>query len=360
MQQTSNITRRGVQRVPNSGEGDAAREPGEPVRVAFLLVPQFPLMGFSSAIEPLRSANLVSGTTLYEWHLTSLDGQPVVASNGISIPVAGSLEMLARPDMLVVCVGLEPLAYATDRRLLHPLRALSRHGCRIGAISGGSFVLAEAGLLVNRRATVHWQYLDLFRLRYPTLEVRQDLYVVDRDVFTCSGGTAAMDLMLYFVGEQCGAEVALAVAEQFIHPQIRPHKERQRMDRHARYQVRNPRLVSVIEMMEGSLAEPMSLQRIADRAGLSTRQMQRLFHEHIGKAPAPFYLQLRLERARTLILETTRAIGEVALECGFTSTSHFCNAYKRVLGRTPSDERRHLRRRATHEAAPAPSPQPTT
>ena len=132
------------------------------------------------------------------------------------------------------------------------------------------------------------------------------------------------------------------------------------MDRHARYQVRNPRLVSVIEMMEGSLADPMSLQRIADRAGLSTRQMQRLFHEHIGKAPAPFYLQLRLERARTLILETTRAIGEVALECGFTSTSHFCNAYKRVLGRTPSDERRRLRRRPTVDATAAPSPQAST
>ena len=358
MQQTPNITRRGVQRFPGSIEGDAARAPGEPVRVAFLLVPQFSLMGFSAAIEPLRSANLVRGTTLYEWQLVSLDGQPVVASNGISVAVSTSLESLNGPDMLVVCVGLEPLAYAADRRLLHPLRALARHGCRIGAISGGSFVLAEAGLLSGRRATVHWQYLDLFRMRYPTLEVSQDLYVVDRDVFTCSGGTAAMDLMLYFVGEQYGADLALAVAEQFIHPQIRPQKDRQRMERHARYQVANPRLVSVIEMMEGSLADPMSLQRIADRAGLSTRQMQRLFHQHIGKAPAPFYLQLRLERARTLILETTRPIGEVALECGFTSTSHFCNAYKRVLGRTPSDERRHLRRRAAVDSAAAQSPPP--
>ena len=97
MQQTSNITRRDVQRVPSPGQGDAARAPGEPVRVAFLLVPQFPLMGFSSAIEPLRSANLVSATALYEWHLASLDGQPVVASNGISIPVSSSLESHSPP-----------------------------------------------------------------------------------------------------------------------------------------------------------------------------------------------------------------------------------------------------------------------
>jgi transcriptional regulator GlxA family with amidase domain len=331
--------------APVPGAEPALGAVDEPVKLAFFLVPQFSLMAFSSAIEPLRAANRLSGRSRYEWQLASLDGQPVAASNGVPIGVHAPLDTLEQPDMLLVCAGLEPLQLAGNRRLHHRLRRFARHGCRVGAISGGSFILADAGLLSNRLCTVHWEYNDLFAARYPDLKQTQDLYVVDRDVFTCSGGIAALDMMLHFVREQCGSELALAVAEQFLHPRIREQGDDQRMELHARYGVHDPKLVEVIRLMESTIDAPLYVQAIAARVGVSPRQVERLFRQQIGEPPGPFYLRLRLERGRTLLMQTSHSIQEVALACGFGSTSHFAHAYKRHFRHTPTDERRRLARR---------------
>lgn len=322
-----------------------------PVRLAFLLVPQFSLLAFSAAIEPLRSANRQGGRQLYDWQLVSLDGAPVPASNGIPIAVHCGLAALAKPDMLVVCVGLEPLQCAGNRGVRHRLRELARHGCRIGAVSGGSFVLADAGLLEERRCTVHWEYRELFALRYPRVALTQDLYVVDRNVFTCAGGTAALDMMLHFVREQCGAELALSVADQFLHPGIREHGDHQRMELRARYGLHDAKLIEVIRIMEDTIEDPLYVRTIAARVGLSARQVERLFRRHLREAPAPFYLRLRLERGRKLLLQTTQTLPEVGLACGFGSRSHFAHAYKRHFGRTPAEERRPV------NGVPGPAPE---
>lgn len=321
------------------------RAPAAPVRLVFLLVPQFSLMAFSAAIEPLRAANRLSGRARYEWRLASLDGAPVPASNGIPIGVHASLDDIAKPDLLVVCAGLEPLQYAGNRRLNHVLRRLARHGSRVGAISGGTFILAEAGLLAGRRCTVHWEYAQLFAERYPRLDLRPDLYVVDRDVFTCSGGTAALDMMLHFVREQLGAALALAVAEQFLHPRIRDHGDHQRMDAHARYGLHDARLAEIVRRMEAALEEPLDPRRLAADGGLSTRQVERLFRQHLGASPRAFHRRLRLEHGRMLLQQTSQPVRAVALQCGFGSTAHFCRAYKHAYARTPGTER---------AAAPAP------
>ena len=338
--------------TPPAG-GAAPATTREPVELAFLIVPQFSMLGFSAALEPLRSANRLSGRTLYRWRLVSLDGQAVPASNGISIAVHGTLDAIDRPDMLVVCVGLDPLQCAGNRRLEHRLRYLARHGARVGAISGGSFVLADAGLLADRACTVHWEYRELFAERYPRLKLTQDLYVVDREVFTCSGGTAALDMMLHFVREQYGLELALAVAEQFLHPGIREHGGHQRMELRDRYGLHDPKLIEVIRLMQASVEAPLYVQAIAARAGLSPRHVERLFRQHIGEAPAAFYLRLRLEHGQKLLLHTAQAILEVALACGFGSRSHFDHAYKRHFGRTPAAERRPRRPGAPRGRLPA-------
>jgi transcriptional regulator GlxA family with amidase domain len=317
----------------------------EPVRIAFLLVPHFSMMSFSAAIEPLRSANRMSERDLFDWHLISVDGREVVASNGISIAVRQSLEKLREVDMLVVCAGLDPLQFEANHRLRLHLRRLSRQGARIGAISAGSFILAAAGLLERRRCTVHWEYADLFRSRYPSLSLSRDLYVVDRNVFTCSGGTAALDMMLRFVSEASTAEIAVAVAEQFIHPQIRDQEDRQRPELHAHYGIESPKLIEIIKLMEGAIADPLDTRQIAGRVGISSRQIERLFRDQIGTTPKAFYLELRLARARTLLRQTISPILGVALECGFQSTSHFCHAYKRVFGVAPTHERHGIARR---------------
>jgi transcriptional regulator GlxA family with amidase domain len=328
----------------------------EPLRLAYLLAPQFSMMAFSAAIEPLRAANRISERQLFEWRLVSIDGEPVMASNGIPVAVHGPLEQVGKVDMVVVCMALEPLQFGRNHKVHHLLRRLARHGCRVGGISSGAFVLADAGLLTDRRCTVHWEYTDLFRSRYPGIEITQELFVVDRDVFTCSGGTAALDLMLHFVSEVSSGQLAVAVAEQFIHPHIRGQEDRQRMQMHERYGIESPKLVEVIHLMESTLDEPVDVGMLAQRVSISARQVERLFREHLGTSPKLFYLRLRVARAQMLLRQTLNPIREVAMECGFASTSHFSNAYKRVFGRAPTQERHRAARRSDDLATSAVIP----
>jgi AraC family transcriptional regulator, glycine betaine-responsive activator len=308
----------------------------QPVRIAFFLVPQFSMMSFAAAIEPLRSANRAAGRALFEWVLASAEGAPVAASNAIPVAVAGTLEQLGKLDMVLVCAGLDTPRYP---RVYPVLRRLSRHGVLVGAISTGPFVLAEAGLLNGRKCTVHWEYADAFRARYPKLQVTQELYVIDQDVFTCSGGTAALDMMLHFVKQVAGAQLALNVAEQFIHSKIRAREDHQRQDLHARYGIDHPKLIQAIALMERTLDEPLDIAEIARRANLSARQVERLFRQYLESSPQAFYRRLRLSRARTLLRYTLTPLRMIALDCGFESTSHFCHAYKRVYGIPPTHER---------------------
>jgi AraC family carnitine catabolism transcriptional activator len=266
-----------------------------------------------------------------------------MASNGIPVEVQATLDALHDIDLVVVCVGLEPLQFGRQHKIHHQLRRLAHHGAVIGAISCGTFVLAEAGLLAGRRATVHWEYDELFRKRYPTLDLSRELFVVDRDVFTCCGGTAALDMMLHFVREAFGVLLAQAVAEQFIYPRIRDEEEDQRTAIQNRYAVASPRLAQVIGIMEATLEEPVPLSELARRVGISVRQVERLFKDQVGMGPSVFYLQRRLERARTLLRQTLQPIREVAVECGFGSTAHFSHAYKKAFGLPPTRERVNAR-----------------
>jgi transcriptional regulator GlxA family with amidase domain len=359
------VRKRGRGRTPGRPvvpAGPEARPSGAaPLRLGFILLPQFSMMSFSAALEPLRSANRLSGRRLYDWHLASLDGAPVEASNGIPIGVHGDLGSLERPDLVVVCAALEPLRHVRHRGLAERLRYLACHGARVGAISAGPFVLAAAGLLGRRRCTVHWEYRDLFAEHYPQARLTDELFVVDGGVFTCSGGTAALDLMLGFIREQHGAALAIAVAEQFLHTRIRGAQDQQRMEISARYRVHDATLIEVLRLMEETIEEPLQVEALGARSGISARQVERLFRRHIGEAPASFYLRLRVERGQTLLQQTCQSVHEIALACGFRSTSHFAHAYRRQFDRTPSDERRlgddgpGARRAAAQHQPPAPS-----
>jgi len=307
-------------------------------------------MSFAAAIEPMRSANRMSERQLFEWTLVSVEGTQVTASNGIRISIDCRLDQLKSIDLLVVCAGLEPAQFGPKHAVHHQLRRLARHGAMIGGMSTGSFVLADAGLLADRRCTVHWEYADLFQSRHPSIALSRDLYVVDRNVFTCSGGTAALDMMLHFVDQAAGAEIATAVAEQFIHSQIRAQDAHQRLSMHARYRVGSPKLADLIERMENAVENPLDIRELSRLVGISARQVERLFREQLGMPPKAFYMKLRLARARTLLRQTVDPVVAVAVECGFASTSHFSHAYKRVFGIPPTQERRSATTRPSSRA----------
>jgi AraC family carnitine catabolism transcriptional activator len=310
----------------------------EPQEIGFLLVPRFSMMAFVSAVEPLRVANRLAGRALYRWEVVTRDGTAVHASNGMALLATRSIASSGGYARLVVCAGFEPEA-AYDEAVGAWLQRLARRGVALGAMDTGSFLLARAGLLDGRRATTHWESLDSFRERFPEIEVESGLYVIDRNRFTCAGGTAALDMMLHLISLQHGRRLAAAVSEQFIHAHIRDPQDRQRMEPRARQAITHPGLARVIELMESHIEEPLTSGRLCQAAGLSLRQLERHFHRHFRMTPRRYYVELRLQRARALLQYSDLSVVEVALAAGFGSAAHFSRTYRRWAGRPPTGER---------------------
>ncbi len=307
----------------------------------FLLIPKFSMIAFTSAVEAMRLANRMSGRTLYRWALYSPDGKPVRASNEILLMPDAALSAIGetgKPEALVVCGGIDVQHFA-DKAVFAALRKLDRQGVALGALCTGSHVLAKAGLLDGHRCTIHWENLDSFTEAFPEIEVSTDLFEIDRNRFTCCGGTAALDLMLHLIRQRHGAALATAVSEQCILERIRDENDAQRMPVSARLKVNHPKLVAAIGLMEANLEQPLGQDDLARRIGLSRRQLERLFRRYLRKAPAKHYLELRLQRARLLLLQSTLSIIDVALACGFVSASHFSKCYRQGYGRSPKQER---------------------
>ena len=314
----------------------------EPEIVAFLLVPNFTMIAFSSALEPLRIANRMSGKELYKWVILSKDGAPVPCSLGIDVTAnlpMGRFELSSsRPPSIVVCGGLNSERYQ-DREVLAWLRWVERRGAQVGSICAGAHILGKAGLLEGFRCTIHWENIPGFVEAFPEVNVTADLFEIDRSRFTCAGGTAALDLMLHRIGQTHGDELAARVSEQCILDRMRNHDDRQRMPIRVRLGVHHPKLIMAIELMEANVEEPLGQDQLAKYVGMSRRQLERLFKKHLGRTPAQYYLELRLERARHLLYQTDLPIMNVACACGFVSASHFSTCYRQMYGKTPRQER---------------------
>jgi transcriptional regulator GlxA family with amidase domain len=216
------------------------------------------------------------------------------------------------------------------------LRRLARKGVTIGGISGGPYILAKAGLLDQRRATLHWEHLPAFREAFPDITVVPSLFEIDGTRITCSGGISALDMMVALIERDHGRQLAASVGDWFLHTHIREGMGPQRMDLRYRLGVADEKLLGVLRAMETSLEMPQPRAALASGAGISLRQLERLFHRHIGHGIHRHYRWLRLERARQLLRETTLPVLDVALATGFASSSQFARAYRRAFGESPS------------------------
>ena len=273
---------------------DAGNETAQ--RIGFLLLNEFSLLAFASAIEPLRSANRQSGRELYQWVIASTDGTPAAASNGVEVASDGDPSVLQDCRMVFVCAGVN-VRGNTDRNTLNLVRRLDRNGAVIGAICTGTYVMAAAGLLDDRRCTIHWENIDGLSEEFPELEITNDLFEVDGTRVTCSGGTASLDMMLNLIAQAHGSNLAAEVSDQFIHDRIREPTDRQRMELRSRLGVSHPKLLAVVKTMEDNLEEPLAQTDIARMTNLSTRQLERLFRKYLNTTPTRYYLNLRLARA---------------------------------------------------------------
>jgi transcriptional regulator GlxA family with amidase domain len=305
-----------------------------PETIGFLLIPQFSMIAFAAAVEPLRLANHESGRVLYRWVLVSSDGGAVTASNGIAIPADCTLTEAPSLSALVLCGGIDGHWYK-DRAVLAWLRRQAKQGVAVGAVCTGSHVLARAGLLDGYRCTVHWENLASFAESFPDVEATGELFTVDRNRFTCAGGTAAADMMLHRIAAAHGDGLAARIGEQMLHDTIRPGALRQHVVLQPPRVSERQELQAAVELMRENIEKPRDLGQLAAELGQSRRNIERLFRKHMNCSPARYYLGLRLARARQLLSQTRMAVVEVALSCGFVSAAHFSKRYRSHFGVAP-------------------------
>jgi transcriptional regulator GlxA family with amidase domain len=311
-------------------------------RFAFLTLPNYSLIAVTNALEVLRMANRVAGRDIYEWSIVSLDGRPIPASSGLELTPTIALDKIGKVEILFVCGGIDVRA-AVSNPLLAALRRLGERRVGLGALCTGGYALARAGLLDNYRATIHWENLPALREEFPRVQLNDQVFSIDRDRFTASGGTAPLDLMLNLIQLKHGLSISQQVSEQFVLERVRSDRDRQYVPLRAQVGSSHGNMIRVAQLMEENIEKPLSLERIAHATGLSRRQIERLFRRHLDCVPKRYYLEMRLRRARELLLQTAMPIMDVTTSCGFKSPPHFSRCYRAQFGYPPSEERRTRR-----------------
>lgn len=301
---------------------------------AFFLLHDFSHLAFSCALEPLRIANLVAGRRLYRWTLLSADGKTATCSNGSVTLVDGGMDALKHLDRLFLISGINVQAH-TSPPVLNWLRRERAAGTPLGAICSGAYVFAKAGFLDGMETAVHWAYHDLFLEEFPEVKLLRNVFVARSKIITASGGTAAADLMLHLIGQRHGPDLATEVADQMVYNAVREGSAAQRVSLQSRHGMRNDHLMRAIGMMKDSIEDPMSPGMIAEELGISTRQLERLFGRYLNSTPKHYCMELRLHRARNMLVQTEQSVTEIAMACGFKSPSHFSKVYKGFFGSSP-------------------------
>ncbi len=311
---------------------------GKPRHFVFVLLNEFTMLSFAAALECLRIANRTSGKTLYTWTIVNEDGEDAQCSNGCTFRVEHSLNETTRDDTIMLCGGVN-VQKATTKRMLNWLRREARRGATIAGLCTAGYTIAKAGLLDGKTAAIHWENHDSFLEEFEDVTLTKSVFVVDGNRITAAGGTAAIDLMIKLIADDHGEDLANAVADLLVYSAIRTSKDSQRLSIPTRIGVRHPKLSSVIQMMEANIEDPISPATLARDVGMSTRQLERLFRRYLSRSPKRYYMELRLQKARNLLMQTDMTVINVALACGFASPSHFSKCYRSHYDTTPYRER---------------------
>ncbi len=328
-----------VTRLSHSRNTPVCSAPSSASHFGFFTLRNFSMIAFSSAVEPLRMANYLAGREVYRWSVYSLSGEPVMASNGLTVTPTQRLEETTLPDILFLCGGIN-VPQAVDSQLIRLLRRVARHPIVIGALCTGSYALAEAGLLDGYRCSIHWESLPGLREKFPRINFSSDLFVIDRDRCTCTGGVAPLDMVLHMITPRVGKTIAAGISEEFIVERIRSSNDHQHIPLAARLSGSHPSVTQAAALMEANVEDPLSLEELARLSGISHRQLQRLFRRNLGVTPAQYYTTVRLRRARELLRQTAMPVMDITVACGFRSACHFSRSYRALYGHPPRQERR--------------------
>ena len=319
----------------------AATQSPKPRHFGFLIVPGFPLVPYSAAIETLRMANNLQRDNLYTWETVTISGQPVAASSGLEvIPKRAAISSTSFAS-LFVCGGIN-IRDAWKPEMGGWLTVLSKKKIPLGALSTGAYLLAKAGLLEGYRCAIHWDRLATTREEFPKVRFSNAIYEIDRDRYTCAGGITAIDMMLHLISLDHGKKLAQAISDQLVLERMRCTLDQQRIPLHHEIGTSQPRLTEAATLMAANLEEPLSIGELASYVGVSRRQLERLFRCYLNRTPTQYYIGLRLNDARRLLMQTEKSITEISIYCGFASAGHFSKCYRDEFGLPPRADRKRL------------------
>lgn len=315
------------------------KDTGSICKVGFLTLNEFTMIAFSSAIEVMRMANHLSGEKYYSWKVLTMSGSPVASSSGLAPVQVSSYNLADRLDIVFVCGGTN-IAKFVDDKVISLLRKMTHDGVMLGGLCTGTYALVQSGLMDGYSCTIHWENMAGLRESFRRVNFLEELFVIDRDRITCTGGIAPIDMMLSLVRARFGKTLVAEISSQFILDRVRDSDDRQYIPLAARLGSGQQTLRKVAELMETNFEEPLTAVELAQLAGLSLRQIQRMFHETLGTTPTKYYLRLRLQRARALLTQSSMSVTQIAVACGFQSACHFSKSYRSLYGRSPRSERR--------------------
>ncbi|MFK7940079.1 MAG: GlxA family transcriptional regulator [Roseovarius sp.] len=308
------------------------------LRIGILVIDGFAVMSYASLVEPMRAANLLGRRPLYEMVNIGLKEAPISSSGATVVMPQAQVGDDLKLDYLFVVAGGDPTTF-DDKHTFAWLSRQARLGVQLGGVSGGPIILAQAGLMRGRRMTVHWEHAAALAEISPHLLIERTLFVIDRDRVTCAGGTAPMDLMHALITRHHGAPFARLVSDWFMHTEIRPSVGPQRAGLVARVGTTNVAILEAVRAMEANVAEPLTLDQIAQIAGVSPRQLNRVFKQKLGRSTMRYYRDMRLDLAQNLLGNSPLSLTEIALATGFASSSHFARVYAEAFGVPPSSNR---------------------
>ena len=313
--------------------------------IVFILLPEFALMTFCSACEPLRVANRLSKKTLYSWKLYSVDGEPVVSSNSMISQVDGDIGEIGeidKVDLLIIVSSFNPQA-SISTTLNRMLKKIANKGAIISGVDTGAYIMARADLLDGYDATIHWEDLANFRQIFPQVNTLPSRYIIDRKRITTAGAAATMDMVLELISSQHGKQLASQIAEQFIYSPIMQFNDEQRIPVAQRLETDHPIVLEAVSLMENHLEDNLTTSQIANLCDISLRQLERLFKDSLRSTPGKWYRLLKLKNARIQLKQSRYTVAEIAANNGFESTSSFSRAYKAQYLRSPSRDRQLIK-----------------
>ncbi|GGF74226.1 AraC family transcriptional regulator [Paracoccus acridae] len=315
------------------------QQSSQPLTVTILVLPDASLMSIAATLDPMRAANRISGQRPYRWKVVSMDGCSVTTSCGLTLQVDGCFAPQDRCDVLIVVAAFNVTGHASAT-VLTAVRQAARRAHMVGGVEAGSWVLAMAGLLDERKATTHWEDLEDFATRFPQVRVIPDRWVVDGTVFTTGGAAPALDFMLALVRARQGFGAALNVASLYVYDEVRLPSDAQPLVSLGRDSRIDPRLAQSIRIMEQHIDTPLTIHDIAERIGCSIRTVEVLFRRLVQCSPAAYYLSLRLQAARRLVTDTRLPMADIAVRTGFSSIASLSRSFRRQFGQAPSAARK--------------------